>query len=87
MRLLLAVAFVLVTWRWGDWRNWRNYHATILFYSLGSLLYEVLTYKYPMWQYAGDGILPNHTISALLLSFVAFPCTVLLFLPYTRTRG
>ena len=82
VRVLLNVAFIIITWRWGDWRNWQKYHSTMLFFAFGSLLYDVLLYNYPMWEYSSDRILPNHTLSAIALDLIAFPCTVLLYIPH-----
>lgn len=82
VRVVLVILFMVVTWRFGDWRNWRRYHPTILFFVMSALLYNVLLYNHPMWEYNGDGIIPNHTLSALSLSFIVFPCTVLLYIPH-----
>lgn len=82
MRVILVIGFVIATWRFGDWRNWQKYHPTILYFTLGGLLYNVVLHHYLMWQYAPDGIIPNHTLSAVALALIVFPCTVLLYLPF-----
>lgn len=34
---LLACLFILVCYKWGDWRNWKTYYPTILFLIAGTL--------------------------------------------------
>lgn len=82
MRVCLSLAFLCATWRWGNWRNWRTHHATILYFVLSGLLYDVLFCNYPMWEYEPSFFLPNHTLTSILNTFVAFPCTVLLYLAH-----
>ena len=41
MHLVLNAIFLVMGLKWGDWKNWRKYHATILFLWFGDLLYNV----------------------------------------------
>jgi hypothetical protein len=84
MHLVYNGLFLLAAIRWGDWKNWSKYHSTILFLWYGDLLYNVLCRDYKMWEYnesifAGS-LLSNHTIITLLIMFVAYPATVLIYL-------
>ncbi|WHY03078.1 CBO0543 family protein [Neobacillus sp. DY30] len=76
--------FLIAGLKWGDWRNWSKYHSTILFFWFGDLLYNFLCKDYLMWEYKetmfGQNILPNHLTISLLIMFVAYPATVLIFL-------
>lgn len=84
MHLLINAIFLVVGLKWGDWKNWRKYHATILFLWFGDLLYNVLCYQYNMWQYKesifAENLLTNHVIITLLIMFVSYPATVLIYL-------
>jgi hypothetical protein len=31
----------LAAWKWGDWRNWKKYQATILYMMYFSAIYEI----------------------------------------------
>ncbi|WP_424511388.1 CBO0543 family protein [Scopulibacillus darangshiensis] len=73
--------YVVAAWRWGDWRNWEKYQSTILYKIVGALLYEVLTYNYPLWEFRGS-FLQSHTLVSLAITFIGFPCTVLIFLTF-----
>nr|WP_155668470.1 CBO0543 family protein [Ornithinibacillus caprae] len=64
---------------WGDWRNWRKYYPTILFFIIGDLLYNFLLYKKSMWLFH-DLILPNHTTITILAMIVSYSVTVFIYL-------
>jgi hypothetical protein len=84
MHLLFNFLFLIAGIIWGDWRNWRKYHSTILFLWFGDLLYNVLCYDFKMWEYKetiwGQNFLPNHTVISLLIMFVAYPASILIYL-------
>jgi hypothetical protein len=48
MNIAFGIMFLLIGWRFGDWRNLGKYYPTILFLIIGDLLYNVLTYNIPM---------------------------------------
>ncbi|SET70536.1 hypothetical protein SAMN05660297_03218 [Natronincola peptidivorans] len=79
MHVATAVIAFIATLRFGDWRNWKKYHATILFIALGNLLYNFLTSNYFLWRLHADFI-SNHTLTEMLYTFIVFPCTILMFL-------
>lgn len=47
-RIILVLVFVIIAWKWGDWKNWKLYYPTILFMILGDFVYIFLTYKKPL---------------------------------------
>ncbi|MBM7570872.1 CBO0543 family protein [Aquibacillus albus] len=79
MYILINVFFLIAALIWGDWRNWRKYYPTILFFIIGDFLYNFLLYKKSMWIFH-DMILPNHTIITLLAMAVSYTATVLIYL-------
>lgn len=84
MRLLVFACFILGTWRWGDWKNWKKYYSTILFLMLGSFYYIAIYHNYPLWRYEPlpplNHILSNSTLIALSINFIVFPCTTIIYL-------
>jgi hypothetical protein len=78
----LYIAVILVTvfavWRWGDWKNWRKYHSTMLFIIVGVLLYLFLYKNALLWDLQKHIL--NHTLTELLFAFTVLPSTVLLLL-------
>lgn len=79
MHIIGQFLWIFAAWRWGDWRNWEKYHSTMLYMVVFSLLYDVLTYNYSLWIF-GDFFLPTHTLNSLAVTFIGFPCSVLIFL-------
>lgn len=77
--LLLSVAL-----KWGDKKNWRKYYPTILFFILVDLFANFVVVKHPLWIYQetifGMEILQNHTIINLMIMFVAYPSTILIYI-------
>ncbi|MDP4128315.1 MAG: CBO0543 family protein [Bacillota bacterium] len=79
MHLILAMLFVVATWRWGDWRNWQKYHATMLFIIMGSLLYDFLYAGQLLWEIKPD-LYWSYKFTVLMHSFISLPLTTLVFL-------
>jgi len=83
MRLLVFIFFVLCAWRWGDWKNWKKYYSTILFFMLGSFYHIAVYHNYPLWRYEPLpplNFISNSTLIALSITFIVFPCTALIYL-------
>jgi len=83
MRLLMWAVWGLAAWKWGDWRNWKKYQATILYMMYFSAIYEILCSDYPMWQFEYDRSIPflvNHSLISIVLSIVLYPSVILIFL-------
>lgn len=84
MRLLIFSGFILGAWQWGDWKNWKVYYSTILFFILASFYYISIYHNYPLWRYEPlpplNHILSNSTLIAVAITFIVFPCTTLIYL-------
>jgi hypothetical protein len=79
MYILINTFYLIAGVKWGDWRNWKQYYPTILFFIIGDFLYNFLLYKESMWLFH-DLILPNHTTITILAMFVSYSATVLIYL-------
>lgn len=77
--IALDVLFILAAWRWGDWRNWRKYHATILYFLLGDVFYMALTRNHPLWQHQPWPPIPSY-IGVELCCLACFASTALIYL-------
>ena len=75
----VVVIAVAAVWQSGVYRHWRTYHATILYMVLCNLLYYFLVKDRLLWKYSSDYAF-DHSASELLITFIVFPCTVMLFL-------
>ncbi|WP_408011049.1 CBO0543 family protein [Pseudalkalibacillus sp. A8] len=87
MHLSLGILSIFAVWKWGDWKNWRKYHATILYLISMNLLYFFLCKDQLMWRLVPDSGI-TYTVSELIYLFIVFPATVILFLTgYPKTLG
>ncbi|WP_078544865.1 CBO0543 family protein [Litchfieldia alkalitelluris] len=87
MHIILSVFVIFIVWKWGDWRNWQKYHAVMLYFVMGNLLYNFLTANYFLWRLEAD-FLSNLTLTEMLYTFIIFPGTALLFIGnYPEGKG
>ncbi|WP_131238007.1 CBO0543 family protein [Cytobacillus praedii] len=78
MYILINILYMIAGFKWGDWRNWKQYYPTILFFIIGDFLYNFLLYKQSMWLFH-DIFLPNHTTITVLAMVVSYSATVLIY--------
>lgn len=78
-QIIVTFIITIAALKWGDWKNWRLYYPTILYFIVGDLLYTILTYNYPLWEF--ESPLLKTTFSDILICFVFFPATIFLYLP------
>ncbi|AFC28377.1 hypothetical protein PM3016_1452 [Paenibacillus mucilaginosus 3016] len=87
MHLAYAIIIILAAWRWGDWKNWKLYHPSMLYITAGSYLYEYLTKDQTMWKFHPD-YLYNQTVTVVVYAIVTMPLSVLIFLSrYPKALG
>ncbi|MEH7332984.1 CBO0543 family protein [Neobacillus drentensis] len=65
--------------RWGDWRNWRMYYGTILYFILGDVLYYYVSYNHRLWSLIPTWPLKNE-LTCIAGEFIVFASTILIFL-------
>ena len=78
--ILIAIACFLICYKFGDWRNWKIYYPTILFFILSSLACNLFTYNHPLWLY--QSVIIDRTFTDLFISVTIYPCTVMMFIPH-----
>lgn len=79
LRIIVALIFIFALFKWGDWKNWKKYYPTILYFIIGDLAYNTIFCCGLLWEYTG---LISHTFSDFFVAFFEFPCIVILFLTY-----
>jgi hypothetical protein len=79
-QIIVSAIMALAAWRLGDWRNWKLYYPTILYFIVGEFLYGLLCYNYPLWSF--ESPLLKSTLSEILIAFVFYPSTILIYLPH-----
>ncbi|WP_223820895.1 CBO0543 family protein [Bacillus sp. S3] len=76
--IVLSVSWIIAAIKFGD-RDWKKYYPSMLFAALGNAIYEVLCYKYQLWQMEPNG-LGYSIIPMLLLILVGMPLSTWVFL-------
>jgi hypothetical protein len=66
--------------RWGDWKNINTYYTTILYMIIGNLIYFYLYGEDTLWNFLPDRSDKFDTLREMLYMFVAFPCSILIYL-------
>jgi hypothetical protein len=78
--IVLSLLFVVSAWKWGDWKRWKEYYSSVLFFIAFNFLTGALLKDNPFWIYDKNPIF-NNWIN-LIWSFFIFPSTILMFLPF-----
>lgn len=84
MHFIFNLLFLIAGIKWGDWKNWKIYYSTILFFIGGDLLKNALLHDHLMWEYKetyfGEAILSSHLIINLMIMVCVYPATILIYL-------
>jgi hypothetical protein len=76
--ILYSILWIAAAIKLGD-RNWLKYYPTMLYAALGNALYELICYKYQLWQMEPNG-LPVAMVPILLLTLIGMPLSTWIFL-------
>ena len=84
--IIVTFIFLVSAWKWGDWKNWKHYYPTMQYMIINALLFNIITYEYPTWEWQDiSGVFPNHTLLDFWIIFTQFPAVVLLNLSFNPT--
>lgn len=72
------ILWVFLAYKYSDWKNWRLYYPTFLFWGLGDAIYNFIFFNNPLWKYK-DPLL-NHTLSEFFTVAIVFSSATLLYL-------
>lgn len=79
MHLLIDLFMIFAVLKYGDWKHWKNYHATMIFLAFSNMLYNFLTENYRLWVMKPD-VLLNFKITEIVYTVVVLTGTTLIFL-------
>lgn len=85
MKLLLPLIWILLAYKWSDWRNWKSYYPTILFFIVGDVIYYFVAYNHPLWETTSTML--GVTFTALLMCVTVWPSSTLLYLTHFPLVG
>lgn len=78
IRLVKAALWIVAVYKFGDWRNWKKYYSSMLFFATGDLIYNVVFYNNRLWEFQSDFLVPS--LNEIFIIFTVFFSTVLLYL-------
>jgi hypothetical protein len=81
---LFILAWILVTYKFGDLKNWKLYYPTILFFWCGNLIGFSVFHNHRLWEYKSSFF--SHTTVDLIQMVIIFTCTTILFLQYNPDK-
>ena len=81
MHLAITLLTILASLKWGDWKNWREYHASMFFISTGGLLYEFIVKENTLWKFHPD-FLYGHEMVVIIYAIITMPISIFLFLSH-----
>jgi hypothetical protein len=81
MHLAIALLSIMASFKWGDWKNWRKYHASMFFISTGGLLYEYMVQENTLWKFHPD-FLYGHQMVVIVYALITMPISIFLFLSH-----
>ncbi len=77
--ITLVLLYAAACYKWGAWRNWREYYPTILYAIIGDLAYNFVFHDHTLWLY--DGLF-NHTTMDIIAALLMFPSIIILYLTH-----
>ncbi|MGY3717475.1 CBO0543 family protein [Sutcliffiella cohnii] len=81
--LFVLVVYFLLAYFFVDWKNWRDYYPTILYFIVFNLLYNFIFYNYTLWKYRAVTVdWLNHTIIDISFTFIIVPIVLMIYLRY-----
>lgn len=80
IRIISVSIFLISAYKWGDWKNWKNYYPTMCFVGMADLIYIAVFNDKPLWDFPTNFL--TSPLDELLLIFGCFFPTTLLFLSH-----
>jgi hypothetical protein len=84
IRLISVSTFLVIAYKWGDWKNWKKYYPTMTFFGMADLIYVTVFNNKPLWDFPTNLLVSS--LDELLLIFGCFFPTTLVFLSRYPTK-
>ncbi|WP_456271331.1 CBO0543 family protein [Bacillus sp. AK031] len=85
MSILLLSIYIIAGIKYGEWKNFKEYYPTLLYFIIGDLLSQFLLFDYSLWEFHpmddADRLAGlNHTFIALAKMGIQYTATVAIFI-------
>jgi hypothetical protein len=78
--IIVFIILLVICYKYGDWRNWKLYYPTILYFIIGDLTLHILTD--PKWLWAYQAWPFTIHLTWLFVVTCIYPCLVILYLTF-----
>ncbi|MCM0647218.1 hypothetical protein NBE98_02370 [Clostridium swellfunianum] len=78
IRSTMALLWGIGAYKLSDWKNWRKYYPTMLFFACGDLIYKLVFCNKLLWAFEADFLVGS--LNELFVIFTVFFFTTLIFL-------
>ena len=85
MHIAITVFIIIASFKWGNWRKWREYHASMFFISTYGLLYEYIVKENTLWKFHPD-LLFGQDMVVIVYALITMPVSIFLFLSHFPER-
>lgn len=79
-----GIVCTIICWRNGDWKKWKEYYPTILYFYIGDLVVDYLSVHKQLWAF--NGLSGELAILDLAIMALIYPSTTILFLSHYPTK-
>lgn len=76
---LTQLTFLFLAYKFGNIKEWKKYHPTLLYICSLNLLYNFLAANYDLWKYQPD-LYSNHSLTEVGNSIILLPAIAFIFL-------
>ncbi|WP_273127371.1 CBO0543 family protein [Bacillus weihaiensis] len=81
MYTVTQAAFIIAVYKLADFKQWKDFHPTLLYVCVLNLLYNYITANYQLWKLHPD-FFSNHSITDIMNSIILLPAMSFLFLSH-----
>lgn len=81
MHVAIAILTILASLKLGNWKNWREYHASMFFIATCGLLYEYMVGDHALWKFHAD-LLYGMEMTVIVYALITMPVSIFLFLSH-----
>ena len=76
--VILGIISIGACYKWGDWKHWKLYYSTLLFYNIGALTENIITSNKSLWLFYGSYSIDR--LADYIFGFLIFPCIIIIYL-------
>lgn len=85
MHIVISILTIIASMKWGKWKNWQDYHPSMLFIAAGGLLYEYIVQENTLWKFHPDFIY-GHEMVVIVYAVITMPISIFLYLSHFPER-